>query len=300
MTSSGNKKARQALIAYSFLLPTLLVMATFQFYPMLHAFYLSTWEYFPNSPKNQFVGIDNFTRLLRDRDFWMALQNSVLYLLVVPAVICSSLLLAVLVEPQIPGVGFFRACYYVPVVTMMVVVAFAWKLIFDTDNGLINQALMQTGLFDEPIPWLTSGKMALWTIMSVTVWKGLGYYMVMFLVALKAVPVELKEAARIDGARAHQMFLFVTVPMLWPTITLVSILSSISALQVFEEIYMMTSGRFQTATLVYEIYTTGFDMSAGGGLEMGYACAMGVALFSILFVFTAFAVKTMDNVYKTE
>lgn len=296
---SSASKLRQARLAYTFLLPTLLILGVFQFYPMLQAFYLSLFDYSIAPPKQDFVGLQNFRDLMHDRLFWSALKNSFLYLLVVPVIMALSLLLAMLVEPRIPFMNFFRACYYVPVVTMMVVVAYAWSLIFNTDHGILNQMLQRLGLVERGIPWLTSERYALWTVMTVTVWKGLGYYMVMFIVGLKAVPSQLVEAARIDGASKLQTFFNVTLPMLWPTLSLVSIISAISALQVFDEIYMMTSGRIDTATLVYEIFRTGFSMQGGGGLEMGYACAMGVVLFGILFLFTGVSVKLMDRAYST-
>lgn len=292
----SRSKLRQTRLAYLFLLPTFLLLGLFQFYPMLHSFYLSLWDYSIIRP-DEYVGLANFKRLVGDPHFWAALKNSILYLFVVPVIVVLSLALAILVEPRIPFIGFFRACYYVPVVTMMVVVAYAWSLLFGTDNGIINAFLMKWEVIGSPIPWLTSEETALWTIMSVTVWKGLGYYMVMFIVGLKAVPAGLLEAARIDGASRLQTFRNVTLPMLWPTISLVSIISAISALQVFDEIYMITRGRIDTATLVYEIYRTGFEVQGGSGLEMGYACAMGVVLFVILFAFTGVAVRTMDRAY---
>ena len=300
MRSLTRREWNTAVTAYAFLAPALLIIAVFQLYPMITALLLSLWDYFPGSPNNEFVGLANFARLIYDGAFWAALLNSILYLLVVPFVIGLSLLLAILVEPNIPGIAFFRACYYVPVVTMMIVVAFTWRLILDTDNGVINQLLMQIGLIPSGIPWITSERMALWSIMSVTTWKGLGYYMVMFLVGLKAIPRDLIEAARIDGANAWQSFVNVTIPSLWPIISLVSILSAISALQVFEEIYMMTNGRIGTATLVFQIYERGFRMGGGGGVDMGYACAMGVVLFVLLFLFTGFSVRTMDRAYATK
>ncbi len=295
---SSAASSRQTMTAWAFLAPTLIVMGLFQFLPILGAFGMSLLDYFPDSPNNRFVGLENFARVLRDPAFWEALKNSVLYLLVVPVVVGLALALALLVEPAIPFMNTFRACYYVPVVTMMVVVAYAWTLVFNTDNGLLNQLLVKWGAAERGIPWLTSEGLALWTVMTVTVWKGLGYYMVMFIVALKAVPKELTEASRIDGANPVQGFANVTIPMIWPTVTLVAIISSISALQVFEEIYMMTNGRVGTSTLVYEIYTTGFDMSRGA-IDFGQACAMGVLLFVVILGFTVFAVKRMQGAYGT-
>ncbi|MBX3729503.1 MAG: sugar ABC transporter permease [Candidatus Sumerlaeia bacterium] len=290
---------RQTAMAYAFLLPTLLVLGLFHFFPMLQAFGISLMQYTPGSPRNEFIGLENFRRLMGDAAFWTALKNTVLYLACVPVIIALSLALALLVEPQIPFIGFFRACYYVPVVTMMVVVAYAWSLIFNTDYGMLNQLLVGSGLVSSGVPWLTSPKMALWSIMSVTIWKGLGYYMVLFLVALKTVPRELVEAARIDGAKRWQVFRNVTLPSVWPIVTLSSVISAIAALKVFEEIYMMTRGRADTATLVYEIYQTGIDMERGSGLEMGYASAMGVVLFVLVLAISAFSIRTMDRMYSS-
>lgn len=280
-----------------FLLPAMLIFTLFQFYPMCWAMLLSFYKYSALGDQSEFVGLANFGRLWGDADFWLALKNSFLYLTVVPAIIFLALLLAVLVEPAIPGIGFFRAAYYVPVITMMVVVALSWKLIFDTDFGMLNQLLLKLGIIKNGIPWLTDRRFALWTVMSVTLWKGLGYYMIMFLVGLKAVPRELIEAATIDGARTDQVFRHVKLPSVWPIVSLTAILSAISALQVFEEIYVMTSGRIGTSTMVYRIYTTG--LSSSGGLEMGYASAMGLILFVILLVFSAVAIRFMEGAYRT-
>jgi len=293
MRFSGSR-LRQIFLAYLFLLPTLIILSVFLFYPMLRALLLSLWDYSPLSPDNKFVGFDNFIRLSKDADFWRSLGNSFLYLIVVPIIIILSLALALLVEPKIPFVNFFRAAYYMPVVTMMVVVALVWKMIFDTDHGILNSLLSRMSLISENVPWLTSPKLALFTVMTVTIWKGLGYYMVIFIAGLRSIPHELLEAAMIDGCKSRQTLLHVKIPMLWPSITLVAIISSISALQVFEEIYMMTQGRLGTSTLVFYIY----DLGVRGEQEMGYACAMGVALFCIIFIFTFFNVRLMGKAHK--
>lgn len=298
MTYSGSRM-RQIWLAYFFLLPTLLVMGCFQFYPMIKAFIFSFTNFSPLEPETVFVGLENFKNLFQDPEFWVAFKNTILYLLVVPVIIILSISLAALVEPTIPGIGFFRASYYVPVITMMVVVALVWKELFNTDYGLLNMALQKMGIISKGIPWLTSEHLALLTIMTVTVWKGLGYYMVMFIVGLRTIPGELLEAARIDGAGRFQTFFFVKVPCLWPTITLVSIISSISALQVFEEIFIMTRGQIGTSTLVFEIYDKGFSMQHGGGFEMGFACAIGVVLFFMVFAFSMVTIKTLGRFHAT-
>jgi len=295
----SQSKIRRTAIAYLFLLPTLALLGTFLFYPMIRAFVLSLWKYTPLSPENHFVGLANFQRLLSDPEFWHSLKNSFLYLIVVPVIIVLSLGLSLLVEPKIPFINFFRAAYYLPVVTMMVVVALIWKQIFSTDYGILNTILIRIGLIRSNIPFLTSGRIALFTVMTVTIWKGLGYYMVIFIAGLRSVPPQLIEASMIDGCRPHQTLFHVKIPMLWPYITLVAIVSSISALQVFEEIYMMTQGRLGTSTLVFHIYDTGIWTQQGGEQEMGYACAMGVILFLLIFVFTFFNVKMMGRIHTT-
>lgn len=295
MNSSRTKKV---LLAYGFLFPTLFLLGVFHIYPMLHAFGLSLFDYSLIRGTSEFVGLDNFRALLNDEAFHRAFINSILYLAVVPVIVVLSLGLAMLVEPQIPLINFFRAAYYVPVVTMMVVVAYVWSLILDTDNGLLNQMLVQAGIVDDGVPWLTSPQMALWSVMSVTVWKGLGYYMVIFIVGLRTIPPHMVEAARIDGANPLQLFWNVKIPMLWPTMSLVAIVSSINALKVFEEIYMMTRGRIGTSTLVYQIYETGFDMRYGTG-DLGYASAIGVVLFGLVLTFSIVSIRRMERMFTT-
>lgn len=292
-------KLRRTIFAYIFLAPTMIILGIFVFYPMLRAFMLSFWQYSPLSPDNKFVGFDNFVRMVHDPGFWGAMKNSILYLLCVPAIIILSLGLSLLVEPKVPFINFFRACYYLPVVTMMVVVALIWKQIFNTDHGLLNSLLIQAGIISEGIPWLTSSSLALFTVMTVTIWKGLGYFMVIFIAGLRSIPPQMIEAAMIDGCKPHQTLFHVKIPMLWPYITLVAILSSISALKVFEEIYMMTKGRLDTSTMVFHMYDIGIWAQHGGEQEMGYACAMGVALFLVVFVFTYFNIKMMGSFHTT-
>jgi putative chitobiose transport system permease protein len=204
----------------------------------------------------------------------------------VPIIIALSLGLALLVEPRLPGVYFFRAAYYIPVVTTMVVVGITWRYIFNEDEGLLNKFLDKFAGIHSAIPWMTQSGLVLGTVMTVTIWKGLGYYMVIFIAALRAIPAEVIEAAVVDGAKPSQVFWRVKFPMLWPSISLVAVLSSIAALQVFDEIYVMTAGKIREAiTLVYYIYETGFDTRIGSQ-EYGYASAMAVVLFGILVVFT--------------
>lgn len=281
---------RRTATSYAFLAPALLLLGVFAFYPLLRGLWLSLYSQ-PLFGEAQWVGLANFRRLLtQDLDFRLALANSLKYLMVVPVIAALSLALALLVEPALPGMGVFRALFYIPVVTTMVVVALTWKFIFNEDNGLLNGLLLSTGLIDRPIHWLTSQGLVLYSIMAVTTWKGLGYYMVVFLAGLRSIPPQQIEAARIDGARAWQILWHIKLPALRPTLQLVMVISSIAALQVFEEVYMMTRGGplHASATVVFMIWEAGFDTQAGSP-NMGYAAAMGVVLFALLLGFTATA-----------
>ncbi len=287
------RKLKTTSIAYLFLAPAILIMAIFVMYPVLQGFWLSFYQCDPYSSEATFIGWDNYRQLIADPQFRITLCNSILYLIVVPIIIILSLGMAVLVEPLLPGVNFFRAAWYIPVVTTMVVVGVSFRFIFSEDDGLINEVLKYMGIIQQSIPWMTEKWLVLITVMVVTIWKGLGYYMVAFIAALRAVPIEQIEAAIVDGAKPWSIFRNVKLPNLWPTITLVAILSSIGALQAFDEIYVLTRGAVPEATtLVYYIYEMGFDASQSS-YEYGYASAMAVVLFFIVLAFTALNLWTM-------
>lgn len=284
MTTS-KARLRNTRIALVFLLPALILFGNFFAYPVIEVFRLSFYRYEPLTTP-EWVGWANYARLVADPEFRTALANSFLYLVVVPIIAALSLALAVLVEPRIPGIGFFRAAYYVPVVTTMVVVGIAWRFIFSEDDGLLNSLLTHWGWIAQSIPWMTEPALVLFTVMTVTVWKGLGYYMVIYIAALRAIPNEVVEAAIVDGATPSQVFWRIKFPLLWPAISLVLILSSIAALQVFDEIYVMTNGKIREAiTVVYYIYETGFR-AGSGPMDYGYASAMAAVLFFVLLGFS--------------
>lgn len=288
---AGPSKWRMTLYAYMFLAPALIVLAVFLVWPVLQGFRLSLFQFDPYTQVGKFLGLENYRRLASDAEFRIALVNSFKYLIVVPVIIVLSLGLALLVEPRLPGANFFRAAYYIPVVTTMVVVAITWRFIFNEDDGLLNLLLQKFGVIKHALPWMTDAGLVLATVMTLTVWKGLGYYMVVFLAALRSIPNELIEAAVVDGARPSQVFWRIKLPLLMPSITLVAVISSIAALQVFDEIYVMTGGKIRGAiTLVYYIYETGFSQRVGQQ-DYGYASAMSVILFAILVVFTSFNLK---------
>ena len=234
----------------------------------------------------QFVGLANFRRLLVDPMLQRVAVTTFLYLIgVVPPIVLGSLGLAVLVNRSLPGIHWFRGAFYTPVLVSLVVAAIAFRWLY-AENGLINgwlSALLRDGWLSallgsrfEPIGFLTSPVLALPSVMVVTLWKGLGYYMVIFLAGLQGIAPELYEAAALDGSEGWRCHRDITLPLLRPYITLVAVISAIGATKVFEEVYLMTQGgpADATRTIVYYVYDQAFSE-----LEISYACTVGLALF---------------------
>ncbi len=266
------------LTPYLFLLPALIVLSLTVFYPALQAFFLSftRYEYDLTQPP-VWIGFKNFQRLWVDPVFWQTFRNTFLYLIcVVPILVTVPLALAILVNQKLRGIQWFRAAFYVPVVISMVVAGIAWKWLY-ADNGLLNQVLRMVTI--PAVPWLTSPALAIFSVMAVTVWKGLGYYMVIYLAGLQAIPQDLYEAAAIDGSDGIKKHWDITVPLMRPYLLLVAVISAISATKTFEELYIMTQGgpRNSSKTLVYYLYEQAFQ-----NLEMSYACTIGLVMFLII------------------
>jgi putative chitobiose transport system permease protein len=231
----------------------------------------------------QFIGLANFRRLLADPMLLKVSGTTFLYLIgVVPPILLGSLALAVLVNRQLPAIAWFRAAFYTPVLVSLVVAAIAFRWLY-AENGLINgwlaALLAATGF--RPIGFLTNPVLALPSVMLVTLWKGLGYYMVIFLGGLQGISPELYEAAALDGSTGLRRHLDITLPLLRPYITLVAVISAIGATKVFEEVFLMTQGgpADATRTLVYYVYDQAFSE-----LEISYACTVGLALFLIVLL----------------
>lgn len=264
------------------LFPALLILGVFTFYPMIYGIVLSFYDYnlLRHTPEGnlappRWVALDNFRKLKNDPYFYTALKNSLLYLLIVPVIQLVAILTAVLLNKKLPGITWFRTAFYIPVVTSIVVVGIAWKWVFASD-GIMNFLLVKNlHLFSEPVPWLTDKNLALFSVMFVTLWQGVGYYMILYLAGLQTIPREYEEAAQLDGAGKIDVFFRITLPLLKPTIALCTIISSISALKVFGEIYVMTGGGPEngTLTMVYYIFNKAFTE-----FEMGYAAALALVL----------------------
>ena len=270
------------LTPYLFLIPACVVLGTFVIYPALKAIYLS-FTNFNMIREADFVGLANYINLWRDPFFWAALKNTLLYMIVVvPVLVIAPIFLAALVNKHIPGIAFIRAAIYLPVITSLVVSGLIWKWVYE-EQGILNYVLLATGVTDNPVAFLTDPANALFSVMAVTIWSGMGYYMVIYLAGLQAIPRHLYEVAEVEGVSAWQQMLYITIPLLRPSIAVVTVMSSIAAMKVFEEVYVMTQGgpMDSTKTLVYYIYESAFTE-----FEMGYAAAIGVVLFLLTLVFS--------------
>jgi putative chitobiose transport system permease protein len=285
-----SRALRDTLIAYAFMAPVLSVKLLYTFWPILFGVFLAFTEYnVISAPK--WIGLRNFEELFGlgqfaargpDRDFWFGMTNSLKYVLVVPIIQFLSIGLAMLVNRQLPGIALFRTAFYVPVVTSFAVVGLIWGWMYN-QYGPVNYILTTLGLMNSqnPTGLLNNPATALPAVMFVTIWKGLGYYMVLYLAGLQSIDRTLEEAAIIDGANRWEVFWHITLPGLRPTILVCSLLSTVSAIKVFEEIYTMTQGSpaGSTYTAIFFIYQKSFN-----DFRYGYGAAAGmvVAVFSLV------------------
>lgn len=275
-----NSRLRQhPLIPWAFLAPAVIVIGVFSLVAIWQVGYYS-FTRFTAFDGPDWIGTANYQLLFRSRTFWMCLGNSLLYLLVTPALIVLSIAAALIVEAHLRGMRWLRLALFLPVVTPAIVAALAWRLLLNEDSGLLNQILRGMGL--QAIPWLSQHPWTLVSAATVTLWKGFGFYMLVFLAALLAVPKELREAAALDGAGRWRTFSIVVLPSLWPSILLVFVVSSISALKVFDELFATVRGAPITSqTAVPLIYQTAFEDG-----NYGLASAMGVMLFAVILAFS--------------
>jgi len=275
---------RKEWTAYLFLAPSLLQFAVLTVFPVFFSFYLSFHEWNILEPEKPFVGLDNYQRLLTDRRVRQAIGNTLYYTVAsVPLTLFGGLLIALLLNNSIRARGLFRGMYYLPAVTSAVAVAVVWKWIFNGDFGLINYYLIRLGLISEPIRWLTDPALAMPAVIIVSIWGGVGGCMIIYLAGLQAIPEEMYDAARVDGAGPVRTLFSITIPLLAPATFFLMITSIIGAFQQFGLPYLLTAGGpvGRTTTIAYYLYTAAFK-----NFEMGYAAAMSYLLFAMIFVFT--------------
>ncbi len=279
MKTKSKIQARRNFWGYLFILPNFLGFVVFMLVPILMSLYFSFTNYDVISTI-EFIGFENYINLFQDEQFIVAIINTLWFtVLTVPAGIILALLLAVLLNRQIRGISFFRTLVFIPVITSMVAVSLVWSMLYEENGGLLNTLLGYLNL--PPVAWLTSTEMAMVSIAIMSIWKGLGYNMTIFLAGLQGVPRDLYEAATIDGANSFQKFRKITIPMIGPTTYFVTLMALIGALQVFDQVNIMTGGGpvNATRTIAFHLYQYGFQF-----YKMGYACAAAYVLFILVFI----------------
>ncbi len=282
-----------SLTPYLFLSPALLVTAIFVAYPILAVFYYSFTDYSVVTPP-VWVGLSNFKQLLGDANFWLALRNSFIYLIATPTLIILSVCLAIIVNRTLRGIAFFRALFYVPVISGSIAIGICWRWLFNGNGGLINGVLTWLGLIQQPIQWLTEAAYTLPIAIALTVWTGVGYYMVVFLAGLQNISEELYDAAQIDGCNSFQKHRYVSLPGLRPQIVFVAVMSSLAALEVFTEIFVLTGstgGVLNSGyTMVFYLWRQAFVLG-----HAGYASTIAIVLLAVTLAFSILNIRVLER-----
>ena len=282
ISSAWRKTIRQNLIAYSFILPNLLGFALFTLVPMVFslALALMNWD---GANEVTWAGLENFKRLFTDTTFRISLFNTFFYVIgTVPPTMVAALGLALLLNQPLRGRNFFRTTFFFPYVASLVAVAVVWNMLFHPAMGPVNQLLVSLGV-ENPPRWTASIDWAMPTVIMASIWKWMGYYMIIYLAALQGIPSYLYEAAEIDGANAWQKFRYVTLPMLTPATFFVSIMLIIASFKVFDLILVMTGGGPGRATNVLVIHTYNVAFKE---FRFGYSSAIAMVLFAIVLIIT--------------
>lgn len=264
-------RTRTTFFAWLFMTPALVMLALFVFLPILGSIPLVFYDY-SMIGNVEFIGWDNFRRAVSDGTFHIAIVNTITFVAVVPVIQLCSIALANLVNRALRGIVVYRTLFYIPVITSMVAVSIMWSFLFDA-HGIINTWIMEWGLTDQPLGFVNSSKTAMMCIMFITLWQGLGYYMMLYLAGLQSIPSEIVEAARTDGANGLHVFFRIKIPMLKPYIWFCSLNSVISAVAIFDPIFVMTQGGPNNATMVINYYSY---VRAFKDFEFGYSATIGL------------------------
>jgi multiple sugar transport system permease protein len=283
------RDVRKEWSAYAFLSPGLILFIVFTLFALIFAFYLSFHEWSLIDKNKPFVGLDNYRDVSNDTRFRRAIANTFYFTGgSVPVTMFVGLLVAMLLNQPIRFRGFFRAAFFLPVVTPFVVVAILWKWIYNGDFGLFNYYLQKIGVISHPLLWLADPNLAMPSVIIMSIWSGIGFSMVIYLAGLQSIPEELYEAAKVDGAGPLRRFWHITLPLLTPTTLFLLVIGIIGSLQVFTQIFIMTNGGpvERTTTMVYYIYLSAFKF-----YEFGYATALAFFLFAMVFILTLFQLR---------
>lgn len=275
--------------AYVFIAPGVIIFSVFTLAALIFAFYLTFHRWSIIEPDKPYVGTQNYQDMIHDERFVQSVLNTIYFTgASVPLTMIIGLGLALLLNQPIRGRAMFRTAYYLPVVTPFVVSALLWKWLYNGEFGLFNYYLLRTKIIDEPLLWLSDKDLAMPAVVLMSVWSGVGFSMVVYLAGLQAIPAQLYESAKIDGAGMWRRIRYVTIPLLRPTTLFLLVIGIIGSLQVFTQIFVMTSGGpvNRTTTMVYYMYLWAFKY-----YDMGYASTLAFALFAMLLVFTALQLR---------
>lgn len=284
--------AKRNIIGYSFVAPAIIFFVVFTIIPLIMSVYLSLYStniYFIDM---EYVGLDNFSRIFSDTQFWTSIKNILFYTaMAVPLNITLSLIMAMLTNTNLKGTKIFRFIYYLPGVTSAVAASTVWLWLMNPSYGLLNNILTSLGL--PPGTWLTHSKTALFSVTIVTVWMGVSSNMIVFLAALQNIPAQLYEAARLDGANKAVMFFKITLPIILPTMYFILTMTLIGAFQLYDQVFVLTQGGpgGATWTPVYLIWQNSFGNTAS---QAGYAASQSIVLFFIIMAVTLI-VRRLDR-----
>ncbi|MEU4223785.1 sugar ABC transporter permease [Nonomuraea sp. NPDC026600] len=276
--------SRRRLVGFAYLAPALLFVLTFTAYPLVQMAWMSLHNWSLLSPP-RFVGTANYERAFHDTQFWVSFRFTLLYTaLITPFLIIGGYLLALLTARNTALRRLTRTVVFIPVVIGLGVSSLLWYWLFSTDFGLVNRALLDLGIIDEPVLWLgVDAGVSNFAISVSVVWKVIGFGMILFVAAIQAVPTDVVEAALVDGASHRQRVTRVILPLTLRTVLLVTLVSVIGSLLAFDQFYIMTAGQpgNETATSVFYIYLNSFPY-----LKLGYGAALSMILAFTILVFT--------------
>lgn len=273
-----SRKGRRSLIAWVGLVPALAILVTYRLVPLFWNVVLS-FEDMRYTGETTWVGLENYRRLVEDPVFWDALFNTVLFLGSVPIGVTIALGLALLLNKKFLGSNVFRSMFFLPYITMMVAIAVIWSYMFKTQGGVINFVLQEAGLIESNIRWLSDAWWARVSVIIVHVWKTTGFYLIIILAGLQNIPPSLYEVARIDGASKRQQFMYITLPLLKPTLGVCALVGLVTSFELFDLVQVLTGGgpARSTEILITWIYKQAFEFG-----NFGYAAALTIVLFVLM------------------
>lgn len=289
----NKRKIWDYITSLIFVLPALINFAIFRYYPIIWAGRASLWDYSMLGGFRNYLGLGNYQRMLTDRFFWQSMGVTVqFFLMYVPPIVILALALAVFSNQKKPGMGAIRAIIFIPVVTSFVVVSIVWGMLLNRDVGLINGMLHSLGF--SRMSFLLNPDRALPTIAFISVWKNIGYSVIILAAGLKTIPGTFYEAAIVDGANGWQRFINITIPLIMRQLMFVTVMATLGAFQVFVPVYSLTAGgpRRATNVIVYHIYNRAFTFG-----EMGYASAMSIVLLFVLLMVSLVQMRLFKRDY---